>query len=221
MWLGPGLGSVAKKTYDKMIKWEYVDLAELRQRNPGERLPGDQDTQKLVVLPGFELAQAKQKPVNNIFTWANCYARYVGAMAKEHPGSIPGFMAHLVTVLKTYVEVEDPAWRQYDEAYREKMAATGCKLWEGMDVQLHQEICAARQRKLTPASAQGQQAGGEVRPGAKRLQRAGERTGVCWQFNAGRGCTFGWGCKFRHECQECGGDHPKTKCDSERRKRRK
>ena len=108
MWLGPGLGSVAKKVYEKIVKWEFVDMAELRQKSPGEKLPADSDTQRLVVLPGFELAQAKQKPINNIFMWATCYARYVAALAKEHPSSTPGLMAHLMTVLKTYMEVEEP-----------------------------------------------------------------------------------------------------------------
>ena len=92
---------------------------------------------KWVVLPGFEVAQARKKPVVNIVTWMHCYARYTAVMAAAHPTSTPGFMAHMLTVLKAYTEVEDPAWRLYDEAFREKMAATGCKTWGGMDVQLH------------------------------------------------------------------------------------
>lgn len=28
VWLGAGLGSVSRRTYDKMLKWEFVDLAE-------------------------------------------------------------------------------------------------------------------------------------------------------------------------------------------------
>ena len=78
------------------------------------------DTQKVVVLPGFEVAQAKQKPITDIITW------------------------HLLTVLRAYTEVEHPAWRLYDIAYRKKMAATGRKIWSGMDVQIYQEVCGGR-----------------------------------------------------------------------------
>ena len=37
-------------------------------------------------------------------------------------------------------EVEHPAWREYNEAYREKMASTGNKSWSVMDVALYQEV---------------------------------------------------------------------------------
>ena len=49
------------------------------------------------------------------------------AMATKFPDCTPGLMSHLLTVLRAYSDVEDPAWRLYDIAYREKMAATGQK----------------------------------------------------------------------------------------------
>ena len=110
-----------------------------------ERVPTEADTQKWVVLSGFEVAQ-----VVNIVTWMHYYARYTAVMAAAHPTSTPGFMAHMLTVLKAYTEVEDPARRVYDEAFREKMAATGCKTWGGMDVQLYQEVCAGKLRRKAP-----------------------------------------------------------------------
>ena len=47
----------------------------------------------------------------------------------------------MLTVLKACGEVEDPAWRLYDEMYGEKMASTGVKQWPGIDVQVYQEVC--------------------------------------------------------------------------------
>lgn len=214
VWLGAGLGSVARKTYEKILRWDFIDMAELQARNPMEK-PAEAETQRLVVLPGFEVSQARQKPINNIIVWANCYARYVGAMSKVHPTGVPGLMAHMITVMKAYTEVEDPAWRIYDEAFREKMAATGCKLWQGMDVQLYQEVCAGRLRKRQ----QGESPGNSGRSGMKR---AGEerQPSVCWQYNAG-GCRFGATCKFAHSCGTCYGPHPKLHCPREGEKKRK
>ncbi len=106
-----------------MLRWEFIDLVELRPKNPMEKVPRESETQKLVVLPGFEVAQEKQKPINNIIIWANCYARYVGAMAIANPASMPGFMAHMITLMKAYTEV---------------------------DVQLYQEVCAGRLRRKLP-----------------------------------------------------------------------
>lgn len=221
VWLGAGLGSVAKKTHERMMRWEFMDLGELCPKHPLDKIPAEPDTERLVVLPGFEISQARQKPISNIITWTHCYARYTAAMAAAYPTSMPGFMAHLVTVLKAYTEVEDPAWRLYDEAFREKMAATGCKLWEGMDIQVYQEVCAGRLRRKVPAAQVGESSGNGVRGGMKRAweeRRPGPA--VCWQFNTGA-CRYGTSCRFAHSCGICFGPHPKFRCAREAEKKRK
>jgi hypothetical protein len=52
--------------------------------------------------------------------------------------------------------------REYDEAYREKMASTGNKSWSGRDVTLYQELCGSEQkqwleRKETSRGASGKE----------------------------------------------------------------
>jgi hypothetical protein len=190
-----------------MVRWEFIDLGELRPRNPVEKVNPD-DTCKLVVLPGFEVSQTKQKPIGDIATWAYCFARYTAAMATKYPTCTVGFMAHQVTVVKAYTEAEDPAWRLYDEAYREKMAATGCREWKGMDVQLYQSVCAGRYRRVAIAKAQSWV--DKPVTGTKRPRNEGG-PGVCWQFNNGR-CAYGQTCKFTHACGICRGPHPRVRC---------
>ena len=73
IWLGEGLGSIPKRMYDRMMKWEFIDMGELRLRTAVEKTMLEPDTQKVVVLPGFEVAQAKQKPIT--ITWVHCYSR--------------------------------------------------------------------------------------------------------------------------------------------------
>ena len=85
-----------------------------------DRLPAESETEKLVVLPGFEVSQTRKKPESNIILWVQCFARYTAAMAQHFPECTPGIMSHMLTVMKAFREVEDPAWRLYDEAYREK-----------------------------------------------------------------------------------------------------
>lgn len=85
------------------------------------------------------MLHARSKPIRDVVTWVHCFARYTAAMASKFPECTAGFMSHLLTVLKAYVEVEDPAWCMYDVAFREKMAAIGSRAWVGMDVQLYQE----------------------------------------------------------------------------------
>ena len=209
VWLGEGLGSISKRTYDRMIRWEFVDMGDLRQSTAVEKMSLEADTQRLVVLPGFEVSQARQRPVSDIITWVHCFGRYTAAMAQKFPCA-SGFMSHLLTVLKAYTEVEEPAWRLYDVAYREKMAAMGLKSWSGMDVQLYQEVCGGRPRRKATPQADMKGAAGTSNP---KRPGEGRRPAVCWQFNDG-GCTFGRGCKFPHACEICRGGHPKCRCPS-------
>ncbi len=102
------------------------------------------DSQKVVMLPGFEVSQARQKPITDVLVWLQCFGRYVAAMAQEHPSSTPGLLSHMLVVVRAAMEVEGLAWRAYDEVFREKMAAMGVKEWEGMDIQLYQEVCGGR-----------------------------------------------------------------------------
>ena len=109
----------------------------------------------------------------------------------SHGSSAPNKHAGLMlTVLKAYTEVEDSDWRVDDEAFREKMAATGCKMWGGMDVQLYQEVCAGKLRRKAPGG-RSEPVGASGRRGLK--QSGGERrAGECWQFrSAGSGMTAG------------------------------
>ena len=105
IWLGEGLGSIPKRTYNRMMKWEFIDMGELRLRTAVEKSMLEPDTQKVVVFPGFEVAQAKQKSITDIITWVHCYSRYTAAMATKYPDCTPGLMSHLLTVLRAYRNV--------------------------------------------------------------------------------------------------------------------
>ena len=69
IWLGNGLGSIPKQVHDRMLKWEVMDMTEFRPKSASEQFTADPETEKLVVLPSFEIAQPKKKPVNNIIMW--------------------------------------------------------------------------------------------------------------------------------------------------------
>ena len=80
VWLGDGLGSPTKKVHDRMIKWVFMDMQDFRLRSSPQTFQ-EGETQTLVALPGFELAQPRKKPIHNIITWVQCFSRYTAAMA--------------------------------------------------------------------------------------------------------------------------------------------
>ena len=123
-------------------------MNDFRPRSANDWPVSESDTEKLLVLPGFEVSQPWKKPVDDIFSWIQCFSSYTAAMAKEYPQCTAEFMSHLLTVIKVYSEAKHPAWQEYDVAFREKMAATGEKNWTGMDVSLYHELCSSRTKQL-------------------------------------------------------------------------
>ena len=202
VWLGEGLGSIPRRVHERMLRWEFMDMSDFRPRSVLDPATSGTDTEKLVVLPGFEVAQPRKKPVNDFITWVQCFSRYTAAMSKQYPNCTSGFMSHLLIVLKAVNEVEHPAWREYDEAYREKMASTGNKAWSGMDVALYQELCGSRQRQRGLQTEKR-----EVPRGKRPISGRGK---VCWLYNDSI-CTHD-PCKFPHMCEVCYGSHPKRHC---------
>ena len=140
-------------------------------------------------------------------------ARVYGIHADDNPGQ---------------KEYEEPAWRIYDEAYRDAAASSGNKQWSKVDESIFAKVFTGRARRMkwcTTCDAVGHdhqsdtcpqapprkkwagedQKRGTIGGGARRPQQL-----VCWDFNRGH-CRFGSQCKYRHMC-ECGGRHPGFRC---------
>ena len=101
-----------------------MDLGEFQPRTSLDRGSQDTETEKLVVLPGFEVAQAKKRPITNIISGIQCFTKFTAAVVQKYPECKPGFMSHM---LAAFGEVQEPGWHLYDEVFREKMASTGLK----------------------------------------------------------------------------------------------
>ena len=211
VWLGNGLGSVTAKVHERMWKWEFVDMEEFRPRSTQEKITPGNDTEKLVVFSGtLEVSQPRKRPITDIITWVQCYARYTAGMAEKYPEAVPGFMSHLIVVLKAYSEVEGLWWRDYDVAFRDKMAAQGVKKWTGMDVSLYQDLVGSKPRRSATPATVSQSAGEQRRKGSLKRHTADGHEKVCWLYNDSI-CSYN-PCKFPHLCETCLGPHPKRAC---------
>ena len=62
VWLGEGLGAVSKKVYDRVLRWEYIDLQDFKPKTGAEKDVAGIECEKLVMLPGLEVAQSRRKP---------------------------------------------------------------------------------------------------------------------------------------------------------------
>ncbi len=77
VWIGDGLPTVPKKLVERIQKWDYVNLGELRPMGTIEKLNPEPDPFKFVIMPGLEVARARKKPIVEIGQWIECFAIYM------------------------------------------------------------------------------------------------------------------------------------------------
>ena len=184
------------------------------------------DPQKLIVLPGLEVSKAK-KAVQDIRVWSQCFALYVAVPARKFPDTVPDLMAYQLLIIQTHWDYEDPAWQMYDEAFRDKAAATRNRKWSSLDPHLFNKICAGRARKVgLDASALPMARGAGYSPqgpppkkparelgrpwGGKFFQPRNFRSKMCWDWNQGA-CKYNPR-KYRYISSDCGRRHPQMQC---------
>ena len=110
VWLGEGLGSI-KGTHDRMLKWEFVDLSELRLYSVVEKLEAAAETEKLVVLPGLRwrrLRSGRSRP-----SW-----RGFSVFAATRPGWP-----------RSFPRVRQASWPTCGRIVRWKARHGGCMTW--------------------------------------------------------------------------------------------
>ena len=137
-------------------------------------------------------------------------------------------VAYMLVIIRAQKEYEEPAWRLYNEAFRDEAATTGNRNWAQTDSHLYNQMFTGRARKVPlcahcgtvnhkgeacPKTGQstnkkvtwaGQVGAGSSQAPAGRaggLADAGGGTGgACWAFNAGH-CSYGVKCRFCHVLQ--------------------
>ena len=64
----------------------------------------------------------------------------MAAVQQHNPGAINELLAYIFTIIRVAQEFEDPAWRSYDEAFREKAAATGNHKWSEINSLIYNRV---------------------------------------------------------------------------------
>ena len=85
----------------------------------------------------------RRKPIRDIITWVQCFAVFMAAVHKQDQGAVKELLAYMFTIIR---EFKDPAWRNYDEAFREKAAATGNRKWSEIDTLIYNRIFTGHAR---------------------------------------------------------------------------
>lgn len=225
VWVGVGLPPIPKKLHDRILRWEYIDFYDLRPVDPLEDANPEPDPVQYVMFPDLEIARTNRKKIKDLPTWTACFALYVAILSSKFPSCVPSMMAYQLCILKAHREYADPAWRVYDEAFREVAAATGLRDWSKNNDDLYSRIFTGRAKVVTLCTHCGStthptdQCKNEPVHKKARISTSSSSykplprqrgKNICWDFNEGH-CTFN-PCKYRHVCSDCSGRHPRIHC---------
>ena len=240
MWIGETLPPLSDKLVTRILRWEFIEMAELRPYVESE----------ITAVRGQTSQNVKKQPVTDILTWLQCFGIYVGVLAKQYPEAVSELMAYMVVIIKASQRYAGLAWVNYDTLYRRQAAAKKCRVWSQTNTSLF-NLCFTGQLKdieqchqcgtvsHTSSDCPQRNEGEENVPArllhsletvaAALTSRSGhfnsqkgeefgrrKNTGICNKYNE-QNCHYAW-CRYRHVCLLCGGNHPKTLCDQSKGK---
>ena len=132
VYIGESLPPVPTKLASKILRWEYVEMAEM--------LPEFWSGAKLEEEDTKRPPPRRPRQVTDIFTWIHCYTSYVSVLASRYQGVVPQLMAYLVTITRVSQDFSGLAWVRYDAAFRRQAAITGNRKWSQINPSLY-SIC--------------------------------------------------------------------------------
>ena len=197
--VGPGYAPIPPKLVLKITSGRFIQLADLladniraQEAEPHAFLDG-----KLVVAP----QKKRVSEIGDITTWLEAFTLYSLVLCKTFPQRWHDLTLYKLLILKTAKQFPGQAWLAYDVAFRREAAASGLTDWSRMNPDLynfHTRSASQPSRPWTPV--------------ASAPATPSYRAQVCYSWNEGR-CKVQVGrCRFRHSCQACEGDHPKSSC---------
>ncbi len=225
--IGPGMPAVPRKLYDRMVRWEYVELAELLpQSSAHDAATPEVDPHRFVLFPGCEFIKPKKRQINTINDWVKAFTVYMAAMASKHPEAVTEMLAYQLAIVRASEQYDGLYWRAYDTHFRVNAAASGNRQWSRLDTDLYTRFFTGRAKALASCSFCDSTAHEEARCPqkpklGKRPAASGSGVGarkrkwpgdVCYAYNTSGDCSFKAACKFRHACGSCGGKHPAKSC---------
>ncbi len=113
--IGPGFPTVPKKLLDRMIWWEFVDLAELLPQSSAHNAATPEvDPHRFMLFLGCEFIKPKKRQINSISDWVRAFTVYVAAMAAKFPEAVRELLAYQLAVMRASDQYDSLYWRAYD-----------------------------------------------------------------------------------------------------------
>lgn len=223
--LSEALPAVPARLVKKIIKGEYVDMAELLRDNvEAERRKGSGEG---------ESSQSRRREIPDILSWVQCFSAYAAIVGTQYPGKMKELLAYQALIVSEYRRCGGKGWLLYDVAFRQQITDFGETDFSKLNQSLYlttfaahggkgrscglcmlsdhsQEECALRPQQTIRESVRRDERREPVREREERSRH--RKRGACFAWNDGN-CGLPY-CRFEHVCSKCFGGHRRSVCPS-------
>ena len=236
--LGEALPVVPAKLVRRILKAEYVDMAELLKDNMEAerrrwRAEGGQPQ-------GHFTQRTPRREIPDVLSWLQCFNLYAAVVTSEHPEKTRELLAYQALMISEARRCGGRGWLLYDAAFRQQIRSFDSVDFAKVNQSLYsttflaygggraklcpdcmmadhtREECALNPARSLPVVQMKEPEGRSRVPEGKARKRG--RAGPCYAWNDGK-CTYPQ-CRYEHVCSKCLGEHRRASCRLEGDRRR-
>ena len=128
-----GFPPVPAKLVGKILRLEFVDMAELLRDNiDAERRQGRQRE-----AAGVPAKQQQRREVSDILSWIQCFGIYVSVVASKFPERVSRMLAYQTTLVREARRCGGGGWSAYDTAFRQQATTNKECDWSKLNSSLY------------------------------------------------------------------------------------
>ena len=229
--LSDGLAPVPAKLVARILRGEFVDMAELLRDNLEAQRRGV--IQESSTISG-DIKRGRRE-IPDLLSWVQCFGTYMAVVTSAQPTKSRELLAYQTLIVREARRCGGRGWLAYDTMFRQQAVGNLDMDWSKLNPTLYavtflaqsgsgrncvlcmesdhsKEDCALAEGKVGPpfsktsSSRDAQRSGGDA---ASRPQKGKARM-ICFAWNQGE-CSFPY-CRYRHTCVKCGGEHRIIHC---------
>ena len=223
--LGEALLVVPAKLVRKIVRGDFVDMAELLRDN--------MEVERRRATGEGEPSQSRRREVPDILSWLQCFSLYAAVVGAHYPEKARELLAYQALLVAEHRRCGGKGWLLYDAAFCQQISniqeADFSKLNQSLYLTTFvayggkgrscnhcllsdhsQEECALRPKQVAQYNTRVE----ERRDLGKATEERGrrKRRGACFAWNDGS-CSSPY-CRFEHVCSRCFGGHKRVACRS-------
>lgn len=229
--LSEGLPPVPHKLAARILRGEYIDMAELLRDNlEAQRRAASTPSQ----TQGSAHHQKHRREIPDLLSWVQCFGTYMAVVTSKYPDRVRQLLAYQTLIVREARRCGGRGWLAYDSYFRQQVVGDDSADWSKLNQSLYavtfiaqgdrekgrscviclesdhaEEQCALYSSTARSTAGRREKSSAETKESAsgrgKQLSKM-----ACFSWNQSE-CRYP-ACKYRHVCTRCGSDHKVYQC---------